>query len=254
MVVGARYSCDRERAGGCRGADSGDLPNRFPLRSRNSADGFVCGTGNGCQPNRRSAARGSVHQETNVDLNASLPPGWARAVCSGPVKASLLYRLHKSEGAPTAEAGVYAAAVPATRFVTFAEQGEGQFGTGVAYANPSATPAFVTFTAKGAAGQMLPASFGHCCPEAMMRTVWSSCLGSPALPDRSKSPPRSPSSVCRSISKPIPYSPPCLRENWMLPRSDLTGQARIRDRKGRNHPESCRAAGHWCMNRCKRAR
>ena len=82
---------------------------------------------------------GSVHQETNVDLNASLAPGWARAVCSGPVKASLLYRLHKSEGAPTAEAGVYAAAVPATRFVTFAEQGEGQFGTGVAYANPSAT-------------------------------------------------------------------------------------------------------------------
>ena len=26
----------------------------------------------------------------------------------------------------------------ATRFVTFAEQGEGEFGTGVAYANPSA--------------------------------------------------------------------------------------------------------------------
>ncbi len=42
----------------------------------------------------------------------------------------------------------------------------------------------------------------------------------PALPDRSKSPPRSPSSVCRLISKPIPYSPPCLRENWMLPRRD----------------------------------
>ena len=49
---------------------------------------------------------GSVHQETNVDLSASLAPGWARANCSGPVKASLLYRLHNSEGAPTAEAGV----------------------------------------------------------------------------------------------------------------------------------------------------
>ena len=73
---------------------------------------------------------GSVHQETNVDLNASLAPGWARATCSGPVKASLLYRLHNSEGAPTAEAGVNATAVPATRFGTFAEQGEGQFGTG----------------------------------------------------------------------------------------------------------------------------
>ena len=90
-----------------------------------------------------------------MDLNASLAPGWARANCSGPVKASLLYRLHNSEGAPTAEAGVYAAAVPATRFVTFAEQGEDQFGTGVAYANPSATPAFVTFTVRDAAGELL---------------------------------------------------------------------------------------------------
>ena len=45
------------------------------------------------------------------------------------------------------------------------------------------------------------------------------------VPDRSKSPPRSPSSVCRSISKPIPYSPLCLWENWMLPRSDLPSQA-----------------------------
>ena len=98
---------------------------------------------------------GSVHQETNVDLNVSLAPGWARATCSGPVKASLLYRLHNSEGAPTAEAGVNATAVPATRFVTFAEQGEGQFGTGVAYANPSAISVPVTFTARDAAGEVL---------------------------------------------------------------------------------------------------
>ena len=98
---------------------------------------------------------GSVHQETNVDLNASLAPGWARATCSGPVKASLLYRLHNSEGAPTAEAGVNATAVPATRFVTFAEQGEDQFGTGVAYANPSAISVPVTFTARDAAGEVL---------------------------------------------------------------------------------------------------
>ena len=98
---------------------------------------------------------GSVHQETNVDLSAPLAPGWARATCSGPVKASLLFRRRNSEGVPTAEAGVNAAPVPATRFVTFAEQGEGQFGTGVAYANPSATAAHVTFTARDAAGQML---------------------------------------------------------------------------------------------------
>ena len=98
---------------------------------------------------------GSVHQETDVDLSAPLAPGWARATCSGSVKASLLFRQRNSEGVPTAEAGVNAAAVPATRFVTFAEQGEGQFGTGVAYANPSSTVAHVTFAARDAAGQML---------------------------------------------------------------------------------------------------
>ena len=74
-------------------------------------------------------------------------------------------------------------------------------------------------------GRCWPASFGHCCPEVMMRTVCRNCLGSPALPDRSRSPPRSPSSACRSISKPILYFPPCLRGNWMLPSSDLPAQA-----------------------------
>ena len=98
---------------------------------------------------------GSVHQETNVELSAPLAPGWARATCSGPVKASLLFRQHSSAGVPTGEAGVNAATVPATRFVTFAEQGEGKSGTGVAYANPSATAALVTFTARDAAGQVL---------------------------------------------------------------------------------------------------
>ena len=98
---------------------------------------------------------GSVHQETNVDLSAPLAPGWARANCSGPVKASLLFRQRNSEGMPTAEAAVNAAAVPATRFVTFAEQQEGKAGTGVAYANPSATSALVTFTARNAAGRTL---------------------------------------------------------------------------------------------------
>ena len=98
---------------------------------------------------------GCVHQETNVELSAPLTPGWARATCSGPVKASLLYRRRNSEGVPTGEAGVNAATVPATRFVTFAEQGEGQFGTGVAYANPSDTAAVITFTARDALGETL---------------------------------------------------------------------------------------------------
>ena len=98
---------------------------------------------------------GSVHQETDVDLSAPLAPGWARATCSGPVQASLLFRGHNSEGMPVAEAGVNAATVPATRFVTFAEQGEGKNGTGVAYANPSDTAALVTFTARDADGEVL---------------------------------------------------------------------------------------------------
>ena len=51
----------------------------------------------------------------------------------------------------------------------------------------------------------------------MMRKIWRPYWVSAALPDLSKSPPRSPSSVCRSIPKPLPYSPPCLRVNWKLP-------------------------------------
>ena len=91
-----------------------------------------------------------------MELNAPFAPGWARATCSGPVKASLLFRLHNSEGVPIAEGGVNAAAVPATRFVTFAEQGEGQFGTGVAYANPSPNISVpVTFTARDTDGEVL---------------------------------------------------------------------------------------------------
>ena len=98
---------------------------------------------------------GSLHEETNVELSTPLARGWARATCTGPLKASLLFRLHDSEGVTTGEAAVNATTVPATRFVTFAEQGEGQFGTGVAYANPSATSALVTFTAKDADGETL---------------------------------------------------------------------------------------------------
>ena len=101
---------------------------------------------------------GSVHEQTDVDLSAPLAAGWARATCSGPVKASLLFRQYDSEGMPTGEAGVNATSVPATRFVTFAEQAEGQAGTGVAYANPSSSEALITFTAKDVAGQTL-ASF-----------------------------------------------------------------------------------------------
>ena len=70
---------------------------------------------------------GSVHEETDVELSAPEALGWARVTCTGPVKASLLFRRFEG-GVLVGEAGVNATAVPATRFVTFAEQGEGQYG------------------------------------------------------------------------------------------------------------------------------
>ena len=122
---------------------------------------------------------GSVHQETNVELSAPLAPGWALANCSGPVQASLLFRWYNSEGMPVAEAGVNAATVPATRFVTFAEQGEGKNGTGVAYANPSDTAALVTFTARDADGEVLAIE------DLMLPPNWHGAQNMPTLFDLS---------------------------------------------------------------------
>ena len=120
---------------------------------------------------------GSVHEETDVELSAPLAPGWARATCSGPVKASLLFRQHDSEGIPVAEAGVNATAVPAKRFVTFAEQAEGKTGTGVAYANPSETAALITFTAKDTAGQTLASVVRTLLPKGHAAHVMESLFG-----------------------------------------------------------------------------
>ena len=122
---------------------------------------------------------GSVHQETDVALSAPLAPGWARATCTGPVQASLLFRWYNSEGMPVAEAGVNAATVPATRFVTFAEQGEGKNGTGVAYANPSDTAALVTFTARDADGEV------RATKDLMLPPNWHGAQNMPTLFDLS---------------------------------------------------------------------
>ena len=120
---------------------------------------------------------GSVHEETDVDLGSMLVPGWAKAACTGPVKASLLFRQYDGEGKPVAEAGVNAASVPATRFVTFAEQAEGRTGTGVAYANPSETAAHVTFTAKDTEGQTLASVVRTVLPEGHDAQVMSALFG-----------------------------------------------------------------------------
>ncbi len=120
---------------------------------------------------------GSVHEETDVELGAPLAPGWAKAACTGPLKASLLFRQYDSEGMPVAEAGVNATAVPASRFVTFAEQAEGKTGTGVAYANPSETAADVMFTARDTAGQTLASVVRTVLPEGHDAQVMSVLFG-----------------------------------------------------------------------------
>ena len=174
---------------------------------------------------------GSVHQETNVDLNASLAPGWARATCSGPVKASLLFVCTTAKGRPRRK--------PESMQRQFRQPGlsplpnREKVSLGQELPMQTLPPTYRSLSPLlpgTRLGRCWPASFGHCCPEVMMRTAWRSCLVSPALAARSKSPPRSPSSVCRSISKPLRYSPPCLRGNWKLPRSDLPGQARFQCR------------------------
>ena len=127
-------------------------------------------------------------------LNAPLAPGWARATCTGPVQASLLFRQHNSEGMPVAEAGVNAATVPATRFVTFAEQGEGQFGD-------RCLP-MQTLPPYRSLSPLLPGTRrGEVLASVNRDTVTrrprrarhvGAVLISPALPDRSKSPPTEP--------------------------------------------------------------
>lgn len=101
------------------------------------------------------AARGSVHVQTTSDPAGPLTQGWARATCSAPVKASLLFRHFTAGGAADAEAGVNATTTPATEFVTFGQHQAGQPGTAVAYGNPSNGSALVTFAARNANGDVL---------------------------------------------------------------------------------------------------
>ena len=94
------------------------------------------------------AGGADVHVQTQAAGSAIT--GWAQAQCTGPVKASLLYRLYNAQGAPQGEAAVNSMTTPTTEFVTFAET-----QTGAAYANPSAAPATVTLAALDANGLSL---------------------------------------------------------------------------------------------------
>lgn len=75
----------------------------------------------------------SVHDQTIATLAPPFVEGWAQASCTGPVQASLLYRLYQS-GVAVGEASVNAETSATPVFATFA-----QTATGIAYANPSKT-------------------------------------------------------------------------------------------------------------------
>jgi len=92
------------------------------------------------------APGGEIHQQSQANVNAAQVTGWAQGGCTGPVKASLLFRLF-SGGTAVGEAGVNASTTPTTEFVTYA-----QTITGVAWANPSTTAATVTITAMDSTG------------------------------------------------------------------------------------------------------
>lgn len=84
---------------------------------------------------------GTIHVQTGAEAGSASVTGWAEALCTGPVKASVLFRYY-SNGVAQSEAGVNAMTAPAREFSTFA-----QINTGVAWANPSTSPATVTLTA-----------------------------------------------------------------------------------------------------------
>jgi len=101
-----------------------------------------------------------LHQQTTGDPAATVGVGWAVAVCSSAIKASMLYRFY-NQGVAQGEAGVNAMTTPTTEFVTFAET-----RTGIAYANPSATEATVTVTVLSSAGLALGSKVVQLAPNA----------------------------------------------------------------------------------------
>ena len=92
---------------------------------------------------------GVARRQADAQPDLPVVTGWTSAACTGPVKASALFRRY-SGAAPLAEASVIAITSPATQFVTYADQ-----LTGVAYANPSQTAATILFAAKDPLGTVL---------------------------------------------------------------------------------------------------
>ncbi len=94
-------------------------------------------------------AGGIARRQTDAQPALPVITGWAMANCTGPVKASALFRGYNGN-VPLGEASVIAMTAPASQFVTYGDQ-----TTGVAYANPSASPAKITFTGRDASGSVV---------------------------------------------------------------------------------------------------
>jgi hypothetical protein len=92
---------------------------------------------------------GIARRQTDAESQQATVTGWATASCTGPVKASALFRSYNGSVAQ-AEASVPAMTYPTTEFVTYADQ-----STGVAYANPSESAAAVSFLAKDQNGAVI---------------------------------------------------------------------------------------------------
>ncbi|HVN81309.1 MAG TPA: hypothetical protein VMW38_20130, partial [Terriglobia bacterium] len=92
---------------------------------------------------------GTLRGQTDSDPTGPVVTGWALGSCTGPMKASALFRSYKGD-VPEAEGSVLASTNPASQFVTYSDQ-----ITGVAYANPLSTLSTVTFTARNSSGQRL---------------------------------------------------------------------------------------------------
>src|SRR5262245_22008089 len=93
--------------------------------------------------------RGTVHSQTDADPTGPVRVGWAKAVCDGPIQASVLFRSFKGS-VPQAEGSVLASTTPSTRFVSFSDE-----KTGIAFANPLSVSSELTFTARNLAGVTL---------------------------------------------------------------------------------------------------
>lgn len=113
----------------------------------------------------------TLHQQTTSSASDPVTSGWATALCNSSIKASILYRYYK-QGVAQGEAGVNAATLPGTEFVTFAEP-----NTGVACANVSGTTATVTITAVSATGVSLGSKAIELAPNAHSAANIGSLLG-----------------------------------------------------------------------------